>query len=257
MNTNNPILKLRFTGKDISLANFSAKELGGFLVDFQDSVISIARSIYKEDLGEGDDLISLKKIKNESAGYFFHSKHPAVVEAYSVMIQAINKKDLTGLPRTSFAGFKHISKLTKDKKCNAELSYDSGSTNTFATLTSNDKIITPEDVYLNDIKSYYGEITRVGGTEPRVRFKTFGGTTHNADASMELAKYSATRLYQTVKIKAEIKWLPSSSEIDSMKILEIEDFEVHSNENLFGELRNSLGEYSKKYGSDLKGLIND
>lgn len=257
MNNEKSILKLRFTGKSTSLADFSAKELGGLLIDFQESVIAIAQSINKEDLAESDDLISLNKVKNESAGYFFHSKHHTVDEAYSLMIQAINKKDLTGLPRASFPGFKHISKLTKEKKCTAELSYENGSTNKFAILTSEDHIITPEDVFLNDIKSYYGEITRVGGTEPRVRFKTFGGTTHNADASKELAKYSARKLYQTVKIKAEIKWLPSSSEIENMKILEIEDYEVRSNEDLFSELRNSLGDYSKKYGTDLKGLIND
>jgi len=173
------------------------------------------------------------------------------------LIKAVDKRDFTGLPRNSFEGIKHISKLAKEKKCDAELKNRTTETSATAILKESDNLIFPEDVLLKDIKDFYGEITRVGGVEPRVQFKTFSGTTHHADVSRDLAQRIANKLYQTVKMKAEVRWIASSGEIVDIKITDVEDYEVKSNAGLFDELRETLGSYSDKYGSDLEGLIND
>lgn len=97
----------------------------------------------------------------------------------------------------------------------------------------------------------------MGGVEPRVQFKTFSGTTHHADVSKELARQIANKLYQTVKMKAEVRWIASSDGFEEIKIVDIEDYKVQTNAGLFDELRETLGSYSDRYGSDLEGVIND
>lgn len=254
LNLTNPILQLRFIGDHISPGSFSAKELGNLLIDIQKTVYGIAG--ITEDADETGQ-ISLGEIKNESAGLDFYSGQPSVNDACIRLINAVDKKDFTELPRSSFEGIKHISKLAKEKKCDAELKNNTTDTSAIATLKENDNLIFPEDVLLKGTKDFYGEITRVGGVEPRVQFKTFSGTTHHADVSKELAQQIANKLYQTVKMKAEVRWVTSSDDFVDIKIVDVEDYKVQSNSGLFDELRETLGSYSDKYGSDLEGLIND
>lgn len=254
MNIQNPILQLRFIGDHISPGSFSAKELGNLLIDVHKSVTAIAG--ISEDAVDSE-VISLKEIKNESAGLHFYSNRPTVNNACIRLIKAVDKKDFTGLPRSSFDGIKHISKIAREKKCDAELKNGTNKTSAVATLRENDKLIFPEDILLKDTRDFYGEITRVGGVEPRVQFKTFSGTTHHADVSKELAQQIASKLYQSVKMRAEVRWIASSEEFEEIKIVDVEEYNVQSNTGLFDELRETLGSYSDKYGSDLEGLMND
>jgi len=62
-----------------------------------------------------------------------------------------------------------------------------------------------------------------------------------------LAKKANEKLYQTVKIKADVRYIVSTFEIEEIKIIELEDYEVQSNTELFNNLRSSLGKYSNKY----------
>jgi len=243
LNFKKPILQLRFIGEHISPGSFSAKELGNLLIDIQKSVSAIAG--ISEDADE-TGLISLKEITNESAGLHFYSNRPSANDACVRLINAVDKRDFTGLPRSSFEGIKHISKLAKEKKCDAELKNRTTNTSAIATLKESDNLIFPEDVLLKDTKDFYGEITRVGGVEPRVQFKTFSGTTHHADVSKELAQQIANKLYQTVKMKAEVRWIASSDGFEEIKIVDVEDYEVQSNTGLFDELRGTLGNYDIK-----------
>jgi len=89
LNNLNPILQLRFVGDHISPGSFSAKELGNLLIDIQKSVFAIAG--ISEDAVE-TDLISLKEIKNESAGFHFYSNRPSANNACIRLINAVDKK---------------------------------------------------------------------------------------------------------------------------------------------------------------------
>ena len=255
MNTQNPILQLRFIGENMSPGKFSAMELGNLLIEIQKSVIAITGTP-NDDVDEMGS-ISLKEIRTESAGFHFYSNQPHVNDACIRLIKAVDKRDFTGLPRSSFEGIKHISKITKEKKCEAELKNSTSTTSAIATLKENDNLIFPEYILLKDTRDFYGEITRVGGVEPRVQFKTFSGRTHHADVSKELAQQIASKLYQTVKVKAEVRWIAASDGYEEIKIVDVEDYKVESNTGLFDELRETLGSYSDKYGSDLEGIIND
>jgi hypothetical protein len=226
LNNLNPILQLRFVGDHISPGSFSAKELGNLLINIQKTVSAIAG--ITED-GDETDLISLREITNESAGLHFFSNRPSANDACIRLIKALDIKDFTGLPRSSFEGIKHISKLAKEKKCDAELKNRTTNTSATATLKESDNLIFPEDILLKDTKNFYGEITRVGGVEPKVRFRTFSGKTYNAITSKDLAKCIANKLYQTVKLKAEVQWMASSDDFVEIKIVDIEDYKVQSN----------------------------
>lgn len=151
LNNLNPILQLRFVGDHISPGSFSAKELGHLLIDIQKSVLSIAG--ITEDSDE-NSLISLKEITNESAGLHFYSDQQSVNEASIRLINAVGKRDFTGLPLRSFEGIKHISKLAKEKKCDAELKNRTMNTTAIATLKESDNLIFPEDVLLKDTKDF-------------------------------------------------------------------------------------------------------
>ncbi|WP_428235198.1 hypothetical protein [Gracilimonas sp.] len=251
------ILKVRFKGEGISPGSFTAKELGELLIDLQKGMASIAEHFGDKDWVDSEKILSLVNVEDKSNGLSFASYYPAADSGYDLMIKSANNKNLYGLPRGAFDGMKAISKLTKKKRCSAELSFEQDSENSYAVITPDDNLITPEEVYMRDTKDFYGEIIRVGGVQPKVWFRTFGGTLQDGIISKEIAPKVASKLYKTVKMKAEIKWLASSSEIEEIKILDVEEFEIQSNTDLFDDLRDSLGDYSEKYGSDLKGLIND
>jgi len=104
---------------------------------------------------------------------------------------------------------------------------------------------------LRDIKDFYGEITRVGGVEQKVRFRTFSGKTYNAITSKDLAKRIANKLYQTVKMKAEVRLIVSADGYEEIKIVDVVEYKVQSNTGLFEELRETLGSY------DIKTTISD
>lgn len=248
MTKNNYILTLRFFGNDVSPKNFSAKELGNLLIEFQDSVTSIVRAKVDSAFENESNPFNLCEITNESAGLNFASSYPEVDRGFGLFVKAVDSKNFTGLPRGSFAGIQRITKLAKAKNCNAEFSHHSGDTVNKTVLKPNDIILLPEEILLTDTKDFYGEITRVGGTEPKVRFKTFAGKIENATATKELIKQIANKLYRTVKIRAEVKWIDGSDDYEEIKILTVEDLEVQSNSDLFDELREALGDYSEKYG---------
>lgn len=250
------ILKLRFAGNGVSPSSFTAKELGELLIELQKGMSALVDSFGDPEWSESDHLLSLLEIKDESNGLHFSSDYPQAGRLYHQFTQAVNNKNLYGLPRESFSGLKLISKLTRNKNCNAEISFHLENKKEFAVLTPDDTLIIPEDFYLKDTKEFYGEITRIGGTEPRVRFKTFDGKTLNGDVSKELAKKIADKLYQTVKITAEVMWMNYSSEM-KIKVKSVEDFKVQKNSDLFKNLRSSLGEYANDYGKNPDRLIKD
>lgn len=249
MNKQHSKLKLKFAGKEITPRSFSARELGELLVDLQKSMAAFAEYFGDKKWSGSEKILSLINVENKSNSLSFASGYPKAKDGYALMIKAAENKHLYGLPRNAFDGMKRISALTKKKKCNAELSSESLPERKSAVITPEDTFIIPEEVLLTDFKEFYGEITRVGGSEPKVRFRTFGGTLHDGKASIELTRKIAEMLYQTVKIKAEIKWDPSASEIRGINILHVEPHEVQSNSELFGDLRQSLGAHSEKYGA--------
>lgn len=254
MKDSSSILKLRFVGKGISPSSFTAKELGDLLIELQKGMSALVDSLGDGDWSNSDHLLSLTDIKNESNGLFFSSYYPKAEQAYHLITQAANNKNLYNLPRDSYSGIKLISKLAKNKNCNAEISFRSGKNEEFAVITPNDTLIAPEEIYLKDIKEFYGEITRIGGAEPKVHFKTFDEKTLIGVLSKELAQEIGSKLYKIVKITAEVKWLHSSSEME-IKIISVEDFQVRKNVELFENLRQSLGDYADNYGNNPERLI--
>lgn len=257
MTKNNYILKLRFSGNSVSPHSFSAKELGNLLIELQDSVTSIIKSKINSAFDGESNPFNLHEITSQSAGLHFASPFAEVDRGFGMFVSAVDSKNFAGLPRDSFAGIRRVTALAKAKNCIAEFSHHSGDKVNKGVLKPHDIILLPEEFLLTDIRDFYGEVTRVGGTEPKVRFKTFAGKTENAIATKELTKQIANKLYRTVKIRAEVKWVDGFEDFEQIKILTVEDFEVQSNSGLFEELREALGDYSEKYGSDLQGLIND
>ncbi|MEX0844176.1 MAG: hypothetical protein WD022_02800 [Balneolaceae bacterium] len=85
-------------------------------------------------------------------------------------------------------------------------------------------------------------------SERAVHFGTYGGCVYKGTITKDLAEIIAGKLNQTVRIKTTTKWSVSPLEIEEIQILELEEFELQSNTKLFDELRDSLGDYSNKYG---------
>lgn len=89
---------------------------------------------------------------------------------------------------------------------------------------------------------------QVDVSERAVHFGTYGGCVYKGTITKDLAEIIAGKLNQTVRIKTTTKWSVSPLEIEEIQILELEEFELQSNTKLFDELRDSLGDYSNKYG---------
>ena len=238
------LIELRFTGKDILPKNFSSKEVGNVIGEFERALYNIVIRDNPE-INKDDLYLSLVSIEGKSAGYVFDAKvKSAYLTAFLLLTTSLQQHSFTKLPVKTVESLQEISEFSKKKNCSAHFGFNKSIEEPLATITPEYEIDIPDNFYAKGATTIYGEVQRVGGAEPKVALRP-----HNQEkiiycsVDQSIAKDLAERLYDWVSLRGSATWRVEDNVIIDFKIAELIEFQPKSNVKTFDELSELLGKY--------------
>jgi hypothetical protein len=144
------------------------------------------------------------------------------------------------LPSATLHSLRKLSAFTRRHQCNAEFFTQNGQLEPLATLTPETQI--PNVYPLSGETSIYGEITCVGGAEPKIQFKTLDNQVIYCTASKATTKKAGTKLYTIVKLYGQAEWNSETFVIENFHVIDISDYERIPSSEAFEELANLIGD---------------
>lgn len=232
-------VEIRLSGEGMLPGRVRSREIAELIDSVEDMIASMVVRDHPE-LTKEAIRIGLKSIHKGSIGLEFS---PNLLEltlpATRHITDAISTKNFGGLPSNTLNSLKKISGFTRKFECTAEFLLQNGKLESLATLTPDVKI---PDIYpLSGETVIYGEITRVGGKEPRIQFTTLDGQLVYCTASKAIAKAAGAKLYTNVGMKGIAEWNSETFKIENFSVTEIIDYEEVSPSQAFSELSTLVG----------------
>ncbi|MEM7126266.1 MAG: hypothetical protein AAF702_08075 [Chloroflexota bacterium] len=233
-------LQIHFTGGDIAPATTGAKDLAKVLTAFEAAIAAVAaqeRGVKAEQV-----IVSLSGIQEGSLNLEFDSPWAQpVYEAADLLLSSIENKEWGRVPAPALRGVREIVSFTKSHKCTAHLSSMHDSKRVSTVLTPELKI--PVSAIIYGETELTGTVTRVGGADPKVGFRTIQEQLLFCPTTTQLAKELAQYLYEEITV-AGVATL-------DFETLAITDFEITrfiaqrtlSPSQGFKELRKNFGHY--------------
>jgi hypothetical protein len=240
----NDLIELRFSGKDIIPQNLSSKEVAGIIREFEEALFSIV-SRDNPEINKDDLYLGLVKVENKSAGYVFEPKVKRVyLPAFLLLATSLKQHSLNNLPLKTIESLNEISQFSKRRNCSAHFGFDKSIEEPLATITPDYEIDIRDDFYITGTTALYGEVQRVGGADPKVALRPYNQEKIiYCPIDQNLAKELAGRLYEWVSLTGTAKWQIEDNVIIDFKISRIEEFQPKTNVEAFSELSGVLGEY--------------
>ncbi|MGG6263870.1 hypothetical protein ACQ4M3_11085 [Leptolyngbya sp. AN03gr2] len=233
-------VEILLTGEGISPGKIRSKEIAEVIESVEDMIASVVIRDYPE-LKKEVVVVGLKGIRQGSIGLEFS---PNLVEltlpATRRITQSIAENDFGVLPSSAINSLRKLSAFTKRHQCNAEFLTQNGNLESLAVLTPETKI---PDVYpLSGETAIYGEITRVGGSEPKIQFKTLDSKIIYCSTSKLVAKEAGIRLYTKVELRGFAEWNTETLEIEDFYVTGISSYEEVPMLQAFEELSHLIGD---------------
>lgn len=233
-------VEILLTGEGMSPGKVRSKEIAEVIDSVEEMIASMVIHDHPE-LKKESIIIGLKSIRPGSIGLEFS---PNLIEltlpATRRITKSITENDFGALPSNAINSLRKLSAFTRRYKCNAEFFTQNGSLEALAIITPETKI---PDIYpLSGETTIYGEITRVGGAEPKIQFKTLDNKIIYCSTSREIAKKAGVKLYTKVGLYGLAEWNSESFEIENFNVIDISDYEEVPLSEAFDELANLIGD---------------
>jgi hypothetical protein len=233
-------VEILLTGEGMSPGKVRSKEIAEIIDSVEEMIASMVIHNHPE-LKKESIVIGLKSIRQGSIGLEFS---PNLVEltlpATHRITKSIADNDFSVLPSSTINSLRKLSAFTRRYQCNAEFSTQNGKLEALAILTPETKI---PDVYpLSGETTIYGEITRVGGTEPKIQFKTLDSKIIYCSTSKAIAKKAGAKLYTKVELHGLAEWNSETFEIENFNVTNISDYEEILLSEAFDELADLIGD---------------
>jgi hypothetical protein len=237
---NDITIEILLTGEGMSPGNIRSKEIAEVIESIEDMIASMVVRDHPE-LKKEIIVIGLKNVRQGSIGLEFS---PNLVEltlpATYHIAESIVGNDFGRLPSNSIASLKRLSAFTRRHQCNAEFVIQDGESKSLAVLTPDTEI---PDIYpLIGETTLYGKITRVGGAEPKIQFKTLDNQIVYCTTSISIAKRAGAKLYTRVALKGVAEWNSETFNIEEFHVSDILDYEEVLPSKAFEELANIVGD---------------
>ncbi|NET33494.1 MAG: hypothetical protein F6K19_15970 [Cyanothece sp. SIO1E1] len=234
------IVEILLTGEGMSPGKIRSKEIAEVIESVEDMIASM---VVRDNPGLKKEtiVIGLKGIRQGSIGLeFSQNLAELTLPATHRITRSIAENDFGILPSSTINSLRKLSAFTRRHQCNAEFFTQNGRLEALAVLTPETQI---PDIYpLSGETSMYGEITRVGGAEPKIQFKNLDGQIIYCNTSKTIAKKAGTRLYTKVELHGIAEWNSETFEIESFRVIDIFDYEETSQSEAFEELANLIGD---------------
>jgi hypothetical protein len=227
------------TGEGMSPGAIRSKEIGEIIISVEEMIASMVIHDHP-DVKKEDVVIGLKNVRPGSIGLEFSPNLTALtLPATRRITTAIAKNDFGALPSGALDSLRQLSAFARRHQCDAEFFTQNGKVESLAILTPTTQI--PETYPLSGETTLYGEITRVGGAEPKIQFKTLDGQTIYCSTSKSMAKKAGAKLYTTVELCGRAEWNCETFKIENFHIIDISDYQTTSPSAAFKELADLVG----------------
>ncbi|MCG8363164.1 MAG: hypothetical protein MJA27_07515 [Pseudanabaenales cyanobacterium] len=233
-------VEILLTGEGMSPGKIRSKEIAEVIESVEDMIASMVVRDHP-DLKKDTIVIGLKSIRQGSVGLeFAPNLAELTLPATRRITRSIAENDFGVLPSGAISSLRKLSAFTRRHQCNAEFFTQNGRLESLAVLTPETQI---PDIYpLSGETSIYGEITRVGGAEPKIQFKTLDSQIIYCSTSKAIAKKAGIKLYTKVELRGLAEWNSETFEIENFHVIDISDYEKTSPSEAFEELANLIGD---------------
>ncbi len=233
-------IEVLLTGEGMSPGKVRSKEIAEIIESVEDMIASTVIRDHPE-LKKEAIVVGLKSIREGSIGLEFS---PNLLEltlpATRLITKSIKENDFGTLPGNAIYSLKKLSAFTRRYQCNAEFFAQNGKLEPLAVLTPETKI---PDIYpLSGETTIYGEITRVGGAEPKIQFKTFDDQVIYCSTNRIIAKKAGARLYTKVGLCGLAEWNSETFQIENFHVIDITNYEAVPLLDAFNELAQLIGD---------------
>ncbi|MDX1521752.1 MAG: hypothetical protein R3264_09005 [Anaerolineae bacterium] len=234
------LLGIRFTGSGMKPGGIRSKEIAEIIEAYEDMIVSVVTHENPE-LHKDIIVVGLTNITDESIGLQFLPNVPDLTfPAARKVSNAFDTLDFNILPSSAVKSAAKIISFVKKHECEAEIiEIEDNEYKKLAIITPSTAI--PTTPVLTGETTIYGEITRVGGIDPRVQLKTVDGQTIYCDVSRELARELGHKLYSPIALSGKAIWDTDSLVLEEFQIKEVLDYEQVSLSDAFVELREAAG----------------
>ncbi|MBE9075716.1 hypothetical protein IQ241_00110 [Romeria aff. gracilis LEGE 07310] len=233
-------VEILLTGEGMSPGKIRSKEVAELIESVEEMIASMVLRDHP-DLKKERIVIGLQNIHQGSIGLEFCPNLPELTLPATLRItQSIAENDFSALPISTISSLRKLSTFTRRHQCNAEFFTQNGKLESLAVLTPETKI--PDSYPLSGETTIHGEITRVGGAEPRVQFKTLDNKTIYCSISKPMAKKAGTKLYTKVELHGTAEWNSETHEVENFHINDISDYEEALPTVAFQELAELVGD---------------
>lgn len=234
------LIEMHITGTGIKPGVIRSKEIGEVITAFEEMIAAYVTHT-NSTLKKESVVVSLFAIQDGSLVFQFS---PNLIEltvpAAKNIAEAIKRNDYRLLPDGTMKGLQEISKFTRRHNCDAEFYTQNGQPVHLATMTPDTEI--PVEAPLNGETVIYGEVTRVGGADPKVQFRTIDGHLVYCDITKELAREIGAKLYMRVGLRGQASWNARTLKIESFVAEEIILYQNTPISKAFDELRTAVGD---------------
>ena len=238
----NERLFFHFQGEKVHPSGIRAGELGALLEAIEEAlsitVIDQHPTLTKENL-----LIGLSAVEAGSIDLQFTTVLPElVVPAYEEVARAFRENDPSALPIASYPAFEKILRFAQKNDAQIDLDILNGTPrHTLVTIPPNFTL--PKATYITGETTLYGELVRVGGSEPKAEVKPISGKTLFCPFPKELASQLGQLLYTEISVTGQATWSADTYEIVEFKITALNEYRPALLTEAFAELRQVVGRY--------------
>lgn len=235
-------IEINLTGEGIRPGSIRSKDIAQVITSVEDMIAAMLAHD-NPNINKDDVIIGLSSISRGSLALGFDTPLSGLATvAYERIIDAINREIFDRLPSAAISAIEELAKVSR--RCNTEIELQSKDETTHLIA-----IITPETrvtpaTYITEKTVLYGEVSRVGGDEPKVRIKFIDGTALSCPISKQLALQLASRLYDIVAMRGVAKWRVSDLILEEFTIEQILPYCHQSARKSFTALRElGIGKY--------------
>lgn len=243
-NSGDSIIELKFDGNNINPSTVKPSEIAKLLESFEKALLGVI-AVNNPEIKTDALLFSFQEIDNKSLDLKFipRAAHAIVISSYLLIANSVKNSNFISLPANTINALKEITKFSKRHKCYGYFNHNKIN---IATFTPETEINLEKGNFIKGETTVYGRLIDVGGENPNVHFKINDDYTVIFDVTEELAKMLAPKLYYEVGLKGTAKWDSVSYQIVDFRISDVIEYEPKPINEIFNDLRNTLGKYWDK-----------
>jgi len=234
-------LELRFIGEHVKPAGERAHDIGEVISAFEESISAIVLRQHPR-LKRDSIAVSLVGIEKGSIALLFEPNLDDVIfSATRKLVEAIQNKEWAALPSGTRTALRKILRFVSKRECVVQFKVAHNDV-VISTVLAPDTII-PASVSLFGETEIFGEVKRVGGSEPKVEIKTLQGETLYCNVTEVIARQLGSQLYEQVGVYGVAEWNFETLEIEEFEITRVSGHAYVSPNDAFEKLSEAFGPY--------------